>query len=57
MDVVLMAAGMLTALAGLGGLVVLRGEPACPATQEALKGGALLVGLGMVLLLMGGMVG
>jgi hypothetical protein len=55
MGAVLMAAGLVVSLAGVGGLAVLRSDPAL-ATQEALKGGALLAGLGMGLLVMGGLV-
>lgn len=55
MGVVLVVTGLGVALAGVGGLAVLRSDPVL-ATQEALKGGALLVGMGLVLLVMGGLV-
>jgi hypothetical protein len=51
---VLMAAGLMVATVGVGGLVAVRADAPCLATQEAVKGAVLLVGLGVVFLVMGG---
>lgn len=51
---VLMACGLMVAAVGVGGLVAVRADAPCLATEETVKGAALLVGLGMVFLVMGG---